>query len=566
MHAVASDPDRDDAQPASAGSGRQVIDVAADSQRTPPISPGELVAGRYSVDRILASGGMGVVWLGHHVELEQPVAIKFLRRSFSENAALVARFLDEARAAAALRSEHIVRVMDVGQLPSGVPYFVMEYLEGIELETLVKREGPLGVEQTVDYVLQVCDGLAEAHRAGIVHRDVKPENLFLIQRPGQRPIVKIVDFGIAKRLDATRAKVVTGPQDNMGSPCYMSPEQMASPHAIDARTDIWSLGVVLYQLLTGELPFDGDTLVEVFARVAQADVRPISERRPDVDAHLEAIVRRCLEKDPDLRYSSSEALAEALRGYRAAALSRTSPVLEVVPLSLRSDAPVALAKEDHPARGVGFAAAFIAVAALGAGAAVLVQTDAAVIHRLVGLARPPAILATDDGESTRELAARRTFGAYVVEPFGALSDGDYVRAEPELDLDEDEADAKVIDEPLTSGSKFKAPPQGVSREPSAVLSDGETDPSAALARQRAYRAYLDKHHWRPLREVLEELKAPENVTGAASAAPPAEPTPPAAAEAPVAPSDAPAPPATPPNIPKSDAPAETMPPTDLKPP
>ncbi|HEX4341073.1 MAG TPA: serine/threonine-protein kinase [Polyangiaceae bacterium] len=227
--------------------------VSPDSDRaelTPPVAHGALIAGRYSVDTVLAEGGMGVVWLGRHVELDKPVAIKFLRRALSGKEAVVARFLNEARAAAVLRSNHVVKVVDVGQLESGRPYLVMEHLQGTDLDALVEREGPLPVERAVDYVLQVCEALTEAHAAGIVHRDIKPENLFLSQGGPAKPIVKVVDFGLAKRLDGSGAKVVTGPFENMGSPCYMSPEQIGTPQLVDERTDIWSLGVVLYRLLT----------------------------------------------------------------------------------------------------------------------------------------------------------------------------------------------------------------------------------------------------------------------------------------------------------------------------
>jgi len=260
-----------------------------------PVKKGDVLSGRYAVDRILGSGGMGVVCLGRHLELEQPVAIKFLRRELAQNQAVVQRFLNEARAAASLRSEHVVRVMDVAELESGRPYLVMEHLDGEDLGMLVERRGALEPARALGYVLDVCSALTEAHTAGIIHRDIKPENLILCAVAG-REVVKVVDFGLAKRIDSAQAKVVTDPKEGMGSPCYMSPEQITTPHAVDARTDIWALGVVLYRLLTGVLPFDGDSLSEVCARVLNASPPPVSYFRPGLEA-LDAIVARCLAKE-----------------------------------------------------------------------------------------------------------------------------------------------------------------------------------------------------------------------------------------------------------------------------
>ncbi|HVW25285.1 MAG TPA: serine/threonine-protein kinase [Polyangiaceae bacterium] len=281
-----------------------------------PVAPGDVVGGRYVVDGMLAAGGMGVVCLATHVELEQRVAVKFLRESYAKNDSLVQRFLNEARAAAVLKSENVVRVIDVGQLDGGRPYLVMEHLEGEDLEALVMREGPFDVDRAVRYALEVCSALAEAHACGIVHRDIKPENLFLATAGTGRQTVKVVDFGLAKRIDTTPV-VVTGPQDSMGSPCYMSPEQITTPHEVDARTDIWSLGVVMYRLLTLTMPFDGSTVLEVYARVLNAQPRPLRRVRPDLDRGIEAIVERCLQKEPSRRYQTIGELTAALSAYQA---------------------------------------------------------------------------------------------------------------------------------------------------------------------------------------------------------------------------------------------------------
>jgi serine/threonine protein kinase len=248
-------------------------DEAAES--VPPVVKGELLGGKYVVEGMFAEGGMGIVCLGRHAQLNQPVAIKFLRRALSGRDSIIERFLDEARALAALRSEHVVRVMDVGQLESGRPYLVMEHLDGIDLSVLLERDGPLGVDKAVSYVLQVCDALAEAHALGIVHRDIKPENLFLWSGGTGSDVVKVLDFGLAKRLDSGHALGATGPQDSMGSPWYMSPEQIVTPQAVDSRTDVWSLGVVLYQLLTDTVPFEGRSrTIRMTARQGRAPARP----------------------------------------------------------------------------------------------------------------------------------------------------------------------------------------------------------------------------------------------------------------------------------------------------
>jgi serine/threonine protein kinase len=244
-----------------------------------PVPVGELLGGKYSVEATFAEGGMGIVCLGRHVQLDQPVAIKFLRRALAGRPAIAQRFLNEARALAALRSEHVVRVMDVGQLDSGRPYLVMEHLDGMHLEALLDRHGALDVETAIGYVLQVCEPLAEAHALGIVHRDLKPENLFLWSGGPAKDTIKVLDFGLAKQLGSA-ALGVTGPQDSLGSPGYMSPEQITTPQLVDARSDIWSLGVVLYRLLTNTLPFGGDSLVEVLSHILNATPPPLAQLRP----------------------------------------------------------------------------------------------------------------------------------------------------------------------------------------------------------------------------------------------------------------------------------------------
>jgi eukaryotic-like serine/threonine-protein kinase len=312
-----------------------------------PVPEGTLLAGKYTVQGTFAEGGMGIICSGRHVQLEQPVAIKFLRRALSGRPSIVERFLNEARALAALRGEHIVRVIDVGQLESGRPYLVMEHLDGTNLEELLERSGALSIETAVNYALQVCEALGEAHALGIVHRDIKPENLFLWSGGPATDSIKVLDFGLAKQLGASRALGVTGPQDSVGSPCYMSPEQVSSPQLVDARTDIWSLGVVLYRLLVDVLPFEGDNLVQALSHILNATPVPLTEVSPTLDADLNAIVMRCLAKAPADRYQTAAEVAAALRSYLTArlqppAVAQPVPVESVPPAELRAPRPRAV--------------------------------------------------------------------------------------------------------------------------------------------------------------------------------------------------------------------------------
>jgi serine/threonine-protein kinase len=263
---------------------------------------------------------MGVVVLAEHLELREKVAIKFLLDEALENPELAERFLREARAAVRIKSEHVVRVIDVGRLPSNAPYMVMEYLDGEDLSQTLER-GRVPIQDAVDYVIQSCEAMSVAHRAGIVHRDLKPANLFLSRRPDGSPIVKVLDFGISKVHSTEAGQMnLTHTQAMMGSPLYMSPEQMRSSKDVDRRTDIWSLGVILHELLAGDVPFSGQAFPEVLLKVMTEPPSPLRALRPEVPAELEKVVLRCLAKSPSERYSSVSALAVALTPF---ASSRT---------------------------------------------------------------------------------------------------------------------------------------------------------------------------------------------------------------------------------------------------
>jgi serine/threonine protein kinase len=276
--------------------------------------PDDVLAGRYRVVRVLGAGGMGVVVAARHMELDTLVAIKLLRPEVLSNRDIVARFAAEARAAVRIKSEHVARVTDVGALPDGAPYMVMEHLEGADLADHVERRGPLAREDAVDYVLQACEAIAEAHSLGIVHRDLKPGNLFLSRRPDGSEIVKVLDFGISKSMDTAKGPSgsLTATASVLGSPTYMSPEQLQSSKSVDLRTDVWALGVILHQVLAGDPPFRADTLPELFFAIVQNEPAPLRSVRPDLPPGLEAAIRRCLEKDRTRRFENIGELAVAL--------------------------------------------------------------------------------------------------------------------------------------------------------------------------------------------------------------------------------------------------------------
>ena len=273
------------------------------------VNVGDVLADKYRVEKILGLGGMGMVVAAIHLDLEQRVAIKLMLPSGGDNSDAAARFLREARAAAKLTGEHVCRVLDVGRFDTGAPYIVMEHLEGQTLGAYLKRRGPLPIGEAVDYVLQAAEGMAEAHARGIVHRDLKPDNLFLTTRLDGEPIVKVLDFGISK---AAVANSVTRTNDIMGSPAYMAPEQMNSARDVDARADIWSLGVVLYQLLGGKVPFTAESLPALCLAVIHDPPPPLSSVRGDLPPGLADIVMRCLEKDREDRFADIGELAERL--------------------------------------------------------------------------------------------------------------------------------------------------------------------------------------------------------------------------------------------------------------
>ena len=279
-------------------------------RRPSPVLPGEEIAGKYRVDRVLGAGAMGVVVLAWHIELEQEVAIKFLHPELASKTDSAERFRREARSAVRIPSDHVARVLDVGTLPdSNIPFIVMEYLRGRDLARLLTERGPLPVPLAARFLLEACDAVGDAHARGIVHRDLKPANLFVVDRPGGGQMIKVLDFGISKTLsDGPRGLSITEPATLMGSPGYMSPEQLESSRNVDARTDIWSLGVILYEMVTGSLPFDGDSVPQLVRAVIAGQRAPLVGHARE----LEPVVARCLQQDRGARFPNIVELCDAL--------------------------------------------------------------------------------------------------------------------------------------------------------------------------------------------------------------------------------------------------------------
>jgi eukaryotic-like serine/threonine-protein kinase len=287
------------------------------------VKVGDTIADKYRIERVLGRGGMGVVVAARHMGLGERVAIKFLLPHVLERKEIVARFLREGRAAAGIRSEHVARVFDVGTLPDGAPYLVMEYLEGQDLGAVVREKGQLPIAEAVAHVLQASEALAEAHAAGTIHRDLKPANLFLTRRADRSATIKLIDFGISKlatdKNDPASSGGMTGTAVSMGSPHYMAPEQMVSARDVTARADIWSLGAILYCLLTGKPPFPASSVLAVHELILLGSPK-LRDGRPDAPEGLDRIVARCLQRNPDKRFPDLGAFAAALAEFAPPAL------------------------------------------------------------------------------------------------------------------------------------------------------------------------------------------------------------------------------------------------------
>jgi serine/threonine protein kinase len=336
-----------------------MINVSSSS----PVQPGQMLADKYRVERILGAGGMGVVVAARHIDLNVLVAIKFLLPHILTNQHAVTRFAREARAAVRIKSEHVARVSDVGTLDTGAPYMVMEYLEGTDLASYLRSRTRLSVDKAVHFVLQACQAIAEAHQLGIVHRDLKPSNLFLTRGADGSDVVKVLDFGISKNTDPNASHgtaSMTTAAGALGSPTYMSPEQLTEAGDVDARTDIWALGVILFELLVGMPPFRADNLPKLFLAILHQKPPSPGGLRPDLPAPLVTTILRCLEKDRAKRFANIATFAASLADVAPARarlsierIARLTAAGGVAPRSssqMRSGPPVYSMRTEAPPR------------------------------------------------------------------------------------------------------------------------------------------------------------------------------------------------------------------------
>lgn len=298
---------------------------------------GDVILGRFVLERELGRGGMGVVFAARHTTLtEKVVAVKFLLERAPVDPTIRERFIREAKALSGIANEHVLNVLDVGQLDDGPPFLVTEYLEGLDLSDLLQKNGPLDPKTAVDFILQACVGLAAVHAKGVIHRDLKPSNLFLTKGLQDKPLIKILDFGLAKTVgpDVPDAPVTTT-HVVMGSIPYMSPEQCKSLKLADRRSDIWALGAILFRLLTNRYPFEG-AVTEMLTAIVTFPPTDITTLRSDLDEGIVAVVRWCLQKDPDLRPQSVAALATALAPFASTDASQLVGLIEKLTEQRRS--------------------------------------------------------------------------------------------------------------------------------------------------------------------------------------------------------------------------------------
>ena len=373
------------------------------------IDAGEIIGGKYRVLRPIGEGGMGIVVAAEHVHVSEPVAIKLLKPDAVTRPEMLARFVREARTAMKLKSEHVVRVFDVDMLGDSRPYIVMELLDGRDLATVIADDGPIAVRVAIDWVLQTCESLAEAHALGVVHRDLKPANLFLTKRPDGSPSIKVLDFGVSKVAWATddvgattepssdpriaidapaqQKPGLTNTNATLGSPRYMSPEQLRSARDVDTRADIWALGATLFEMLTGRPPFVGATTEEITARIRTANAPALRTLRPAAPGGLEAVLEKCLRKNPDERHVDVSELASALAPFGTDEAARSAVRVRA---TLGLEAP--RRRRRVPRTGVAIATGVIALVALA----------------IVGRPRAPATTTTPNASAPIALAIPST--------------------------------------------------------------------------------------------------------------------------------------------------------------
>src|ERR1700722_12230008 len=291
-------------------------------------STGEVIDGKYQIEKLLGEGGMGAVAKATHILRRAPVALKFMSPNVISVSGAVERFLNEGVAASQIESDNVVHVFDVGKLSNGAPYLVMEYMEGLDLAEVLQREGRPGleVERAIYFIVQALRGLQVAHDAGIIHRDMKPSNCFVVNKEGEADFVKLLDFGISK-VGSGKSASLTQTNSALGTPLYMSPEQARSPRDVDLRSDLYSVGVILYELLTGRTPFASESgeFTEILFKLFTQEPPPIRSVRPDLSEDLAAAVHKALAREPKDRYSTA---AEFAIGLEPFADQRSARVLQ----------------------------------------------------------------------------------------------------------------------------------------------------------------------------------------------------------------------------------------------
>jgi len=276
------------------------------------IWPEQLLEDNYALERVIGCGGAGVVVAARHLRLGLRVALKFLRPDKPRDPEAVRRFVHEGQITARIQSANVIRMLDIGRLPNGEPFLVMEHLEGCDLGALLEARGPLPQRDAINYVRQAAAGLTAAHALGIIHRDLKPSNLFLTVAANGAPLVKLVDFGIAEqRAGDSSLEPASNPID-VGSPPFVAPEQLRAERPADAKSDIWALGAALFTLLAGRSPFDRPYLSETYLAILSGRIPDLTTLRPDIERPLAAVVERCLAADPEQRFASAAELRAAL--------------------------------------------------------------------------------------------------------------------------------------------------------------------------------------------------------------------------------------------------------------
>jgi serine/threonine-protein kinase len=306
---------------------------------------GEVIGGHWVVDGPLGEGGMAVVVAARHAQTGMPVAIKILTRAEPDAAE---RFEREAMTMARLESRRAVTIHEFGRLPTGAPYLVMDRLEGETVAAILDRKGPLPLSEALVYASQAARGLAEAHAVGIVHRDVKPSNLFVTRGADGGPFVVILDFGLAKPIPIFgTAQPVTATRDLLGTPAFLAPEQIESTRTIDARSDVWALGATLYKMLTGHPPFIGEHPAQVCKKILHDEPVPIGRLRPELPSAIARIVQRCMTKDPDARYQS---MADLLAHLDSPPTDETAPTDPRLPLPPQPQKQIATAPRRKAAK------------------------------------------------------------------------------------------------------------------------------------------------------------------------------------------------------------------------